>query len=242
MAQRELSASVETHTYALDVGDREGYARVAEAATAALGPVSLLFNNAGIVDSAGPRRMSYEMYDHVMRVNLDGVYNGFQAFVPQMIDSGQRCHIVSTSSEAGIVQAGSGYLYHASKYAVVGLSEAMRYELSGFDIGVSVLMPGPVATDIVQNTREIRPSTAGTQSTKTAAILDYAHTMLHETGVSPDSVGELVVESVINDRAYINTRNALKEPLAERTRMIQEAMDYAEEFLAQRPAAAADGS
>jgi NAD(P)-dependent dehydrogenase (short-subunit alcohol dehydrogenase family) len=236
IAQRELSALVETQTYVLDVGDRGAYAQVADAATTALGPVTLLFNNAGIIDSAGPRRMSYDMYDHVMRVNLDGVYNGFQTFVPRMIDSEQRCHIVSTSSEAGLIHAGSGYLYHASKYAVVGLSEAMRSELSGFDIGVSVLMPGPVATDIVQNTRQIRPSSAGTQSTKTAAILDYAHTILHETGASPDGVGELVVEAAINDRPYIHTRNAFKDPFGERTRIIQEAMDYAEEFLAQRAA------
>jgi len=237
-AQSELSPLVEVRTHVLDVTDREAYARVAADVSADLGTVSLLFNNAGIIDSAGPRRMSYAMYDHVLRVNLDGVYNGFQSFVPAMLDSGLQCHIVSTSSEAGLLHAGSGYLYHASKYAVVGLSEAMRAELASYGIGVTVLIPGPVATDIVQNTRQLRPDAAPAQTSKTNAILDLAHSVLHQMGAPADGVGELVVDAVVNDLPYVHTRSdpQVKAALVDRTTAITQAMDYAQAFLDRRAA------
>lgn len=230
-AHSELSQTVETRTYVLDVSDRVGYARVAEAVAAELGPVTLLFNNAGIIDSAPPRQMSYAMYDYVMGINLNGVYNGFQTFVPAMIDGGIGGHVVSTSSEAGLTFAGSGYLYHASKYAVVGMSESMRAELASQGIGVSVLIPGPVATDIVQNTRRLRPESAPEQSKKVTAILDHAHAALNQYGTPADAVGELVVDAVVNNLPYVHTRNGAKELVEARTAAIVEAMDHAQAFL-----------
>lgn len=234
-AQDELSASVPTRTYVLDVTDRDAYARVAEAVRTDLGPVTLLFNNAGVIDSAGPTRMSYDMYDHVMKINLDGVYNGFQTFVPSMIADGTPCHIVSTSSEAGLAQFGSGFLYHASKYAVVGLSESMRVELASFGIGVSVLNPGPVATDIVENARQSRPRSAPAHSTKVNTILDTAHQILHEYGASADKVGELVLDAVLHNKPYIHTQNSARDALTRRTAEIVESMDFANDYLCSPP-------
>lgn len=239
-AVNELSAVADVRGYLLDVSDRNAYATVAGRVAEDLGPVTLLFNNAGIIDSAPPRHMSYAMYDHVVGVNLHGVYNGFQTFVPTMIELGQGGHIVSTSSEAGLVPAGSGYLYHATKYAVVGMSESFRSELASQDIGVSVLIPGPVATDIVQNTRLLRPDEAPVQSRKVVAILDHAHEALNSMGADPNGVGELVVQSVLDNAPYIHTRNGAKEYLEARTAEISAAMDHAEAFLSARPATPAE--
>lgn len=234
-AVEELSPlAEEVRGYVLDVSDRVAYADVATAVTEQLGPVTLLFNNAGIIDSAPPRQMSYAMYDHVVGVNLHGVYHGFQTFVPAMIELGLGGHVVSTSSEAGLISAGSGYLYHATKYAVVGMSESFRLELASQNIGVSVLIPGPVATDIVQNTRVLRPDTAPLQSQKVVAILDHAHQALHTMGADPDAVGELVVQSVLDNAPYIHTRNGAKEYIQARTTDIVAAMDHAEAFLTAR--------
>lgn len=218
--------------YQLDVADREQYADVGARVAADLGEVTLLFNNAGIIDSVSPSQLSYAMWDYVMGINLAGVYNGIQTFVPAMIASPQRCHVVSTSSEAGLVEAGSGFLYHASKYAVVGLSESLRRELAHAGVGVSVLFPGPVATDIVQNTRGIRPDAAPSHSQRVAQILDMAHRVLNEQGAAPDGVGELVLRAVENDAPYVATRNELAPLLRDRTTALAAAMAEAEDFLA----------
>ncbi|SFJ43769.1 SDR family oxidoreductase [Amycolatopsis sacchari] len=218
--------------YQLDVADREQYAEVASTVHSELGTVSLLFNNAGIIDSVSPSRLSPRMWDHVMGINLNGVYHGIEAFLPGMIASPLRCHIVNTSSEAGLLEARSGFLYHASKFAVVGLSESFRRELAHFDIGVSVLFPGPVATDIVENTRGLRPDTAPTHSPRITRILDDAHRVLKEQGASPDAVGELVLDAVETNAPYIATRNEIGDFLRRRTDELVAAMEHAEKFLA----------
>lgn len=231
---RDLLAvpSARLRCYQLDVADREQYETVAARVVADLGEVSLLFNNAGVIDSVSPTQLSYAMWDYVMGINLAGVYHGIQTFGPAMLASSRRCHIVNTSSEAGLVEAGSGFLYHAGKYAVVGLSESLRRELAHHDIGVSVLFPGPVATDIVKNTRVIRPDTAPSHSTRVAQILDTAHEVLNEHGAPPDGVGELVLRSVERDAPYIATRNALAPYLRARNDALAAAMVEAESFLA----------
>lgn len=218
--------------YRLDVADRDQFADVAAKVERDLGDVSLLFNNAGIIDSVSPTRLSYEMWDYVMGINLEGVYNGIQTFVPGMIAAPRRCHIVNTSSEAGLAEGGSGFLYHASKYAVVGLSESLRRELAHLGVGVSVLFPGPVATDIVENARNLRPETAPSHTARVSQILDMAHQALNEHGARPDSVGELVLEAVETNAGYIATRNSTGPHLHARTAALTEAMAHAEAFLA----------
>ncbi|MBM9467824.1 SDR family NAD(P)-dependent oxidoreductase [Nakamurella leprariae] len=229
--QLEASGS-RLRCYQLDVADRDQYAEVAAAVQRDLGQVTLLFNNAGVIDSVSPRLATYQMWDYVMGINLNGVYNGIQTFLPGMLGSGRGGHIVNTSSEAGLVHAGSGFLYHASKFAVAGLSEALREELSRQGIGVSVLFPGPVATDIVLNTKQIRPDTAPTHSARVRQILDIAHRQLNEAGAPPDGVGELVLRAVERNEPYIATRNVLAEHLDHRNRQLVAAMQQAERVLA----------
>ncbi|SPT50146.1 SDR family oxidoreductase [Actinomadura madurae] len=218
--------------YRLDVADRVQYAEVATRVAADLGEVTLLFNNAGVIDSISPARATYDMWDYVMGINLNGVYNGIQTFLPGMLASGRGCHIVNTSSEAGLIAAGSGFLYHTSKFAVAGLSEAMRDELDHHGIGVSLLFPGPVATSIVENTRRLRPAEAPTHSGRVTQLLDAAHQHLNQDGAAPDGVGEVVLDAVERNVRYIATRNESQELLARRNKEIGAAMEHAERLLA----------
>jgi len=222
--------------YELDVTDREAYAEVAAELRGDLGEVSLLFNNAGIIDSVSPSRLSYTMWDYVMGINLNGIYNGIQTFVPSMITAERNCHIVNTASEAGLLEVGSGFLYHASKYAVVGLSESLRRELEHFNIGVSVLLPGPVATDIVSNTRDLRPDAAPAHTVRATQILDSAHAYLNAAGASPDAVGEYVLRGVEGNQPFIATRSGFEGQLRVRTEAIAAAMGDAQAFMAAFPA------
>lgn len=222
-AETELSATTGARAYRLDVRDRQRYAQVADAVEAELGPVSILVNNAGILDSVPPSRMDHTLWDYVMGVNATGVHNGLQAFVPQMIRRGFGGHVVNTASAAGLLVDAdsflyrSGYLYHASKFAVVGLSESLRVELAPHGIGVSVLCPGPVATEGVENARRLRPADAPERTAKVETILRAAQKLVLDEGVSPAVVGELVLDAVLRDRPYVLTDPELGPPI--RTRM-----------------------
>lgn len=97
-ARTELGGQTKVRTEVLDVRDREAFAKVADAIETDLGPVSLLFNNAGVAGSISIEKMNYAAWDWVLGVNLQGVINGIQTFLPRMIKRAVGGHIVNTSS------------------------------------------------------------------------------------------------------------------------------------------------
>jgi NAD(P)-dependent dehydrogenase (short-subunit alcohol dehydrogenase family) len=132
----------------LDVLDRAAFARSAEEVSRTLGPVQLLINNAGVALHGLIEHARYADWDWVLGVNLGGVVNGIVTFLPRMLASGLEGHIVNVSSMGGVAALGSVGLYTTSKFAVVGLTEALRTDLAGRPIGVSVYCPGPVKSNI----------------------------------------------------------------------------------------------
>jgi NAD(P)-dependent dehydrogenase (short-subunit alcohol dehydrogenase family) len=224
-AQAELGDRGEVASFVLDVRERDAFRCVADDAEAALGPVSLLFNNAGVIGSTSPTRMTYEAWDWVLGINLHGVVNGIQTFVPRMIERGEGGYVVNTSSGAGLVESGSGFLYTASKYAVVGLSESLHRELAHHSIGVSVLCPGAVATQIITNTASTRPS--GHEPTpRVAAILAAAQDSL-AAGTPPDDVGEMVIDAIATGSLYVFTDGSMEELIRQRTERLLAALPTA---------------
>lgn len=230
-ARAELSALTPTEVFQLDVRDREAYARVADAAEAALGPVSLLVNNAGVAGGAAATKMTYELWDWGMGVNLGGVINGVQTFLPRMAARGGGGQIVNTASGAGLVAAGAGVLYHTAKFAVVGMTEALRTELEPLGIGCTVLCPGPVATGIVERTLTLQP--AGDGPPPPAAERDAAQARARQTtawlaeGVAPDAVGRMVLQAVEENRLYVHTDRIMYAGIEARTRALLAAMPAA---------------
>jgi NAD(P)-dependent dehydrogenase (short-subunit alcohol dehydrogenase family) len=108
------------------------------------GSVHLLFNNAGVAAGSSVWESSLLDWQWVMGVNLWGVIHGIRVFVPILIAQDTPCHIVNTASMAGLVTRGVGASYHATKHAVVALSERLCYSLAErkAQIGVFVLCPG----------------------------------------------------------------------------------------------------
>lgn len=139
----ELDATASVIVAELDVRDRESYRRVADEVETGLGPVSLLFNNAGVASGGVTAQRTYQLWDSVIGVDLLGVVNGVQTFLPRMLARGGGGHIVNTASGAGLVGGGFDVVYCTSQFGVVGLSEALRNELGEAGVGVSVLCPGP---------------------------------------------------------------------------------------------------
>jgi NAD(P)-dependent dehydrogenase (short-subunit alcohol dehydrogenase family) len=226
-AKAELSATTATETHVLDVRDREAYARVADAVEAALGPVSLLCNNAGVAGGAPSHKLTYELWDWGIGVNLGGVINGIQTFLPRMAERGLGGQIVNTASGAGLAEAGSGVLYHTAKFGVVGLTEALRPELAAMNIGVTVLCPGPVATDIIARTRQLQPRHRDgltSEAREAAARRTGEMTNWLAGGVPPDAVGQMVLGAVLANRLYVHTDRVMHAAIEARTRALLEAM------------------
>jgi len=222
-ARAELAKETEVETFVLDVRDREAYARAADQTEARLGPVSLLFNNAGVALAIPAQQMSYETWDFALGVNLDGVVNGLQTFVPRMLARGAElggAHVVNTASGAGLAAPGSGFLYHTAKFAVVGLSESLRFELAGAGIGVSVLCPGPVATRIMHNTIRTQPDSAPKLDAQLVKTVDA----FLGAGVSPDAVGEMVLRGVRENALYIHTDRIMEQAIQARAKALLDAL------------------
>src|SRR5262249_12537989 len=222
-ARAELAKETQVESFVLDVRDREAYARTADAVEARLGPVSLRFNNGGVALAVPAAEMSYESWDFALGVNLGGVVNGLQTFVPRMLARGRELgggHVVNTSSGAGLVAPGSGFLYHAAKFAVVGLSESLRSELEPAGIGVSVLCPGPVATKIMYRTASMQPDAAPRLDAQILAAVDS----VLGAGESPDAVGEMVLRGVRGNALYIHTDRIMELAIQARTQALLAAL------------------
>jgi len=140
--------NVAAHPIRLDITDRAAYARAADEAERVYGPVQLLCNTAGVSQFGPVEQATYDDWDWQIDVNLKGMLNGVQTFMPRMIKHGKGGHIVNTASMSAFVALPNSAIYCTTKYAVRGLSESLRIELDKFDIGVSVLCPGGVNTNI----------------------------------------------------------------------------------------------
>jgi NAD(P)-dependent dehydrogenase (short-subunit alcohol dehydrogenase family) len=198
----------------VDVSSRQDLARAAAAVEAKFGVVSLLFNNAGVNLFQTIEESSYDDWDWLMGVNLDGPINGVMTFVPRMIRAGQGGYVVNTASMAGFLAAGVCGIYNTSKFAVRGLSESLRASLAPHGIGVSVLCPGLVKSYIYASD-EVRPAglKAGAKPVNTENVKRLAE--VHEFGMEPDVIAARVLEAIAEDRFHIFTHPEFKDELSE---------------------------
>lgn len=229
-AKAELSAITQVETAVLDMRDRASFEAVADDFEAKLGPISLVVNNAGVAGGAAATKMTYELWDWGLDINLGGVVNGVQTFLPRIAKRREGGHIVNTASGAGLVATASGVLYCTAKYAVVGMSEALQLELAPLGIGVTVLCPGPVATGIVSRTRGHQPGiNAGMSAEQVAAAEAQAEatTQWLQAGVSPEAVGDMVLEGIRENQLYIHTDRVVEEGIKVRCKALLDAMPAA---------------
>jgi NAD(P)-dependent dehydrogenase (short-subunit alcohol dehydrogenase family) len=220
-AKSELAKLTAVETFKLDVRDREAYARIADEAEARLGSVSILCNNAGV---AAATRFTYEFWDWMLGINLNGVINGIQTFLPRMLERGGGGHIVNTASGAGLAAEGSDVMYATSKFAVVGMSEALRRVLEPKQIGVTVLCPGPVGTNIVGNSRITQPAARNAEEAKMWEAVTEQVTAQLARGVTPDEVGEMVLAAVKGNRLYVHTDRVMEQYIKARTQALLDAL------------------
>ncbi len=182
-----------------DVARKSDVEGVATQTLERFGGVDLLFNNAGVGSPPGVLwERTADDWSWVFGVNVFGVVYGIEVFVPIMLAQARPAHIVNTASMAGLLSGPFLGIYNASKHAVVALSETLAAELetSGVDIGVSILCPGVVRTNIARSERN-RPGTEGAGDLPLPAI--------PQGGIEAEAVAEMVIEAIRERRRFIVT-------------------------------------
>ncbi len=191
-----------------DVSLKAELAAAAQATTARYGKVHILVNNAGVGGGGPYGAWSEAAWNWTLGVNLMATIWGIEIFGPLIEQHGEGGHIVSTASIAGLI-SGSSIAYNVSKYGVVALSEGLRRELAPRGIGVSVLCPGFIRTQILNSRRNLPERFEGAvRPVPTSGPIAEQINMIRERvsqGIDPLYVGELVREGVEKDWPYIFT-------------------------------------
>lgn len=217
-AEELRGEGITVYTEVLDVRDADAYREVAERTLATYGKVNFLFNNAGV---GGGRTNAGETplqdWRWVVDVNLMGVVYGVEFFLPAMRACGEPCYVINTASLAGHTANPGMGAYCATKFAVVGYSEAMRYELADSNIELSVLCPAWVKTRIAQSRRNHPDPDEAAQASGEQDGMNMIDQIIANEGISVEALAERVVAGMASGTFYLFTHPdfwpAMKERL-----------------------------
>jgi len=207
-ATAELRDQARLHAIRVDVTDREAMERAAAEVVRVFGRVHVLCNNAGIGLLVSVKDASFADWDWMTAVNLNGVFNGVRAFLPYLRAHGEGGHIVSTASMGGLMVTHNAGVYSACKFGVVAMMQCLREDLADENIGVSVLCPAAVRTNIYQH-ESMRPecyaqSASGASPAEQAQTAERIKGMLAK-GMDPREVGEKVLRGILDNELYVFT-------------------------------------
>jgi NADP-dependent 3-hydroxy acid dehydrogenase YdfG len=193
--QVEAAGVREVRSARLDVADRGAFEAYAAAVVDHFGRVNVVVNNAGVALAGDLEDLDWSDMDWIMGINFWGVVHGTKFFLPHLVASGDG-HVVNLSSLFGLVSMPGQSMYNAAKYAVRGLSEALREEMliAGHPVGVTVVHPGGIKTAIARNARvsgrEDKEATAKFFDEKLAKM-------------TPERAAEIIVKGVQADKARV---------------------------------------
>jgi NAD(P)-dependent dehydrogenase (short-subunit alcohol dehydrogenase family) len=195
----------------LDVRDRRRWEELA----AECGPIDILVNNAGVSVFGPTDEASYADYDWIMGVNFGGVVNGLVTFIPRIKAQGQGGHIVNVASMAAYLSGPQAGIYTASKFAVRGLTECLRFNLAPHGIGVSLMCPGLTRTNAWDSAlkRPAQFAVSGFAAPDRAELAQFGTAF--EAGMDPLEVGAKTLAGIIENRAVIFTHPEFAEDFTE---------------------------
>lgn len=203
-AKADLAADAQVETVQLDVTDRAGFVRAADAAEARFGKIHMLIGNAGVGVLGPVLEARFDDWDWGLGVNLGGVINGLVTILPRIRAHGEGGQIVTTSSQSALIPINGSAIYTAAKAAVLGLSEAIRGELATVNIGVSAFMPGPVQSNIGHSS-QLRPEAFRENSGYRQHEAAMEQRPVSPLWMSADEVGERVLAGIRANDLYILT-------------------------------------
>ncbi len=199
-----------------DVGDLGAVEQLADFAFGSMGGVHIAFHNAGVAVGGPVVEMQHSDWEWTLRVNLWGAIHGVEAFTQRMIDQGEGGHILFTASFAGLVPNVGLGPYCVSKYGVVALAEVLRRELRPHDIGVSVLCPMRVATEIGRSERNRPDELGGPEASPPVLDQGEDNDALAGRVLDVDVVADQVLEAIAANRLYILPHQESRAPIRRR--------------------------
>lgn len=205
----------------LDVTDRARFAEVAQEVIDHYGEVHVLVNNAGVSVFGPSDEASYDDYDWIMGVNFGGVVNGLQSFLPKIKSASGRRHVTNIASMAAFLPGPQAGIYTASKFAVRGLTESLRYNLAPHGIGCSLCCPALTRTNAWGSALK-RPeefAESGFEPAKKGELEQFG-TAFADHGMDPYIVGTKILAGMTNQDGLI-----LSHP--------EHGVDFAEEYMKQ---------
>ncbi|MEM5275164.1 SDR family oxidoreductase [Cupriavidus taiwanensis] len=227
-ASRLRAAGLQICSVHLDVASAPSWDAAVATAETMYGPIDILCNNAGIIQSSrkdGSPIMPTDMAEDQLRVlfdvNVFGVFLGVKAVAPGMKER-RSGHIVNTASLGGLIAPGNLGGYCASKYAAVGLSEALRHELAEYGIGVSILCPAGVQSELFTTSAVHRELALGNRVNEDRQLM--THRPVNLEVMRALSVGERVVQAVAANEMYILTHPEYAPLLEERFEALRAAV------------------
>ena len=177
------------------MADRAAFSAYAETVAEHFGRVNVVVNNAGVALAGTSPTSSTPTYDWIVGVNFWGVVHGTKEFLPHLIASGEG-HVVNISSLFGLISMPGQSLYNATKYAVRGMTEALREEMliAGHPVGVTAVHPGGIKTAIARNAR------VSSQEDKEATARLFDEKL---ATMSPEKAAEIIVGGITGNKARV---------------------------------------
>jgi len=210
----------------IDVTQEQSVLDALAEAEGKFGKLHIACNNAG-VPMHGTKLLDVPLSDwqFVIGVNVWGIIHGIRHFVPAILKHGEPGWVVNTASVAGFQnRRGTDQgPYSMTKYAALSLSEALEIELEGTNVGVSVLCPGPIATNIARGARN-RPDHMGGPQVSATDEATLAQRLV-KTGLDPMKVGERVLDAIRTRTFYAFVSSVPADVIRNRHRRIEQALN-----------------
>ncbi|MEO3760163.1 SDR family NAD(P)-dependent oxidoreductase [Mycobacterium sp. B14F4] len=208
---------VDAHGVVCDVRKLDDVQRLADEAFGVFGEVHLVFNNAGIAYAGPIADTSHDDWRFVIDVDLWGPIHGVEAFLPRLIAQEADSHIAFTSSFAGLIPNVGLGPYCVAKYGVVALAETLSREVRGTGIGVTVLCPMIVDTDLLANTERVRNEDYGPATPSAAeTVQQLASNPTDDSVLDVDEVARLTAEAILANRLYVLPHRASRDSIRRR--------------------------
>ena len=208
-----------------DVANLASVQKLADTAFAKMGAVHIVFNNAGVAINGHLANMKHSDWEWIIKVDLWGPIHGVEAFLPRMIEQKQGGQMVFTSSIAGLVPTEGLGVYSVAKYGVVALAETLRREARQHNIGVSVLCPLRVETNIGTSERNRTADFGGAAASPKMPAQASGNIPMAGEVMTPDAVATYVVDAIVANRLYILPHEDSRELIRRRFNRIDQTFD-----------------
>jgi NAD(P)-dependent dehydrogenase (short-subunit alcohol dehydrogenase family) len=199
-----------------DVRKLDDVGHLADEAFRVFGDVHVVFNNAGIAYAGPIEQTSHDDWRFVIDVDLWGPIHGVEAFLPRLIAQQADSHMVFTSSFAGLIPNVGLGPYCVAKYGVVALAETLSREVRPKGIGVSVLCPMIVETNLLVNTERVRSDEYGPAHSEAETVQQLASAPDDDSVLNAEDVARLTADAIAANRLYVLPHRAARDSIRRR--------------------------